>query len=311
MAKQKSHYVELSGAEMELIKDEKLFLQELLRILDTPTPNSQTEQEQKKENYENTKEMMEGRRKASEPVEAHEEERKGNVEKFKCSTSQVKDNKTRGDKREDSDAEKIHTELDEDRAKVVEKELEKGIKLCKEMKKKLDKQTKQRQVLAEKLRLEKMQRETKERKLMNGIKRCESLERKMKYERKTYEHHEEIIEKESYNQQRLKEDSKTVISHRKLGQQKLTADIKLIEQLRNDEDKEMVNFTAKEKLKGVLECAIKTGEEKHEAEKAVGLQNAKPRQTEVLSDMDNSKQARKHEDTQKDSLKDVSRSNNY
>jgi hypothetical protein len=299
MAKQKSHYVEIRGAEIELIKDEKLFLQELLRILDTPTPNSQTEQEQKRENYENTKEMMEGRRKMCERVETHEGGRTGNVEEFKCSTSQVTDNKTREDEREESDAEKIHTELDKDRTKVLQKELEK------EIEKKLDNETKQHQILADKLGMEKMQRETKGRKLTNEIKRCGSLERKLKYERKTYEHYEEITGKQSYNQQRLQEDSKKVISHIKLGQQKLTADIKLVEHLGNDEDKEMVNYMKKEKLKEVLECGVQTGEEKHEAEKT-GLEKTKPRQTEVMSDMDNSKQARKHEDTQNDSLKDVS-----
>jgi hypothetical protein len=290
MAEQKSHYVEIREEEIDLIKDEKLFLEELLRILDTPSPKSQSEQEQKKEHYENTKGMLEAEHKVCGRVEKPEGGSASNVEEFKRGSSQVEAQK------EVSDADKLHRELDKDRTKLLQKELKKEIKLHKEIEKKLDNQTNQRQILAEKLRMEKMQRERKERKLMNEIKRCESLERKLKCERRTNEYYEEITRKEP-----KQEYLKKVICQRTKGQQKLIPDIKLTEHLRNDEGTGMLNYTAKEKLKAMLECTVQLGEEEHEAGNT-GLEKAKPRQTEVTSETENGEET----ETQQDSPKAVS-----
>jgi hypothetical protein len=288
MEKQKYQNGEMKGDEVDLVTDEKLFLQKLLRILERPAPKLQ-QQEQTKENYKNVDRMETGCTECSRK-EPHEEENNEDVPN--SGWSQAKNlktqNETREARREESDADRSNIQVMRDRKEVLQKEMKEEIKLRKQIEQELENQAKLHQTLREKLRNEKMQRQTRERKLLNGIKEREYLQKKLKHEEKACEYFETKITKESNHRQRLQDDLKTEISRTKIAQQKLIDEIKLTEYLQTESEKGNVHYMAKEEVKTMLNRRVKELE------------------AEAIPEAEIEEQPEKHEGRRKDSPKDVS-----
>lgn len=233
MEEQESKSMEMKREIVNILIDEKLFLQDLLRILERPYPTPHNEQ-QTKEEYKNV-DRIEKESECSRE-EPYEDENNGNVQDEDMKT----DDKTREAGWEESDAHKSNIQLMKGRKEVLQEQIKGEIKLCKQTEQELENQVKLHKTLREKLRNEKMQQEKRERKLLNRIKEREYLQKKLKCEEKACEYFKAKIRKETNHRQRLQEDMNKTISRTKTAQQKLIDEIKLTEYLQT-----MLNRRAK------------------------------------------------------------------